>query len=914
MLGLRFYKQSEFEENVTMANRTFSIRTKLVLLVIGAISLAEIFVITFTAWQEASRYAISRPQALFSVARIIASTSANAAATRDVSLAQAAMRGMGEINGLVYVGLNLPDGETLADFGATEQLASDLVLINPEQKITMSDILGSRTIEVQVPVILAGQQIGLLRLIGDTRDLPGIVWSAVENALLGGAAALVIAILIALKLQGAITRPLIRLAGAMAQIKAKHDYRITLKTESNDEVGLLVEGFNGMLADIHERDERLARHRERLEQDVADRTADYQRAASEAMAADRAKSDFLATMSHEIRTPMNGILVMAELLAGSEMPERARKQAEVIARSGASLLAIINDILDLSKIEAGKLDVEHLEVSPFEAVDTVLRLFADRAHTKKLDLTAKLDLPRNTRVDADPTRLGQVLGNLVNNALKFTEKGGVTIHVQQDGKDRVRFSVIDTGIGIAEDKLGTIFEAFSQADQTTTRQFGGTGLGLTIARRLVTAMGGEIAVTSKPGTGTNFHFSLPLTQASSDTDWARWSSRNAATPRAVISLDGEQTQDALAHYLKQAGFAVEAVAADMLDSRAHGAQLVIAAMDRLSGRSRLEPGASGAIVAIGFAEERPEGLLATRRADCVLTRPVSAFEINDIVTRLVEGRPLSEETRGTEQRDNATPSFRGLKVLVADDAEVNREVADAALRRLGITADFVEDGRQAVDAVLKTRYDLVLMDGSMPELDGFDATREIRAAELGGGRDRTPIVALTAHVIGTAADAWREAGMDGVLHKPFTLARLAEIIATHARGDHALPEEQAVTESEAGATQLDLVVLEDLLKMAGGAVPVVDRIVGLYETQSADRIAELREAVASENVERLGRVAHALKSMSFNVGARTIAETAARFERIAREEQALVDLAEIDRLQEDRGTVMRAIGDWRSRL
>ena len=896
-----------------MARRSFSIRTKLVLLVIGAISLAEVFVITFTAWQEASRYAVSRPQALFSVAQVIAASAANAASARNVSAAQGALRGMGNIGGLVYVGLNLPDGETLADFGATEQLASDLVLTSPGQTIPMMDILGSRTIEVQVPVVQSGQQIGLLRLIGDTQDLPGLVWSAVETALLGGSAALVIAIIIALRLQGAITRPLMRLAGAMAQIKMKHDYRVALPRESNDEVGLLVEGFNGMIADIHERDERLARHRERLEQDVADRTVDYQRAASEAVAADRAKSDFLATMSHEIRTPMNGILVMAELLAASDMPERSRKQAEVIARSGASLLAIINDILDLSKIEAGKLDVEHLEVSPFEAVDTVLRLFADRAQTKKLDLAARIELPRSTRIDADPTRLGQVLGNLVNNALKFTEKGGVTIHVGPDGEDRIRFSVIDTGIGIAEDKLGTIFEAFSQADQTTTRQFGGTGLGLTIARRLVTAMGGEIAVTSKIGVGTSFHFSLPLTTSSSDADWARWSGEEASAPLALVSLDGAQTEAVLVHNLERAGFVVETVTAEALPERAREAQFVVAAMDRLKNKPRLELAASGAIVAVGFADERAEMLLPSRRADAILTRPVSAFDVNELVSRQIEGRPLSEDKPSPDQRDTATPTFTGLKVLVADDAEVNREVADAALRRLGIMADFVEDGRQAVGAVLRTRYDLVLMDGSMPELDGFDATREIRAAEADGNRDRTPIVALTAHVIGTAADAWREAGMDGVLHKPFTLARLAEVIATHASGADALPiTDQAAAEAAEG--QLDLAVLEDLLKMAGGAVAVVDRIVGLYETQSADRIAELREAVTTENVERLGRVAHALKSMSFNVGARSIAETAARFERIAREDQALVDIAEVDKLAEDRETVIREIGDWRSRI
>ncbi len=852
-----------------------SIRSRLILLVVSATLLASAFLVGVTVWRETESYGQSRRDALLNTAHAIAAAAATPVADQDAVSTAQTINAIARLKGIVFAGIETADGRPLAEIGAAEQLAGDLVVEGADTRWSLPAILRSRTMEAAVPVIHGGVPVGSLRIIADTRDLAELIGRAVTSTLLTGAVATLLAVALALRLQGRITGPLGALTQTMMRVRREHDYSVTLAATSRDEIGILVDSFNGMIGDIRERDRRLADHRDKLEREVADRTADYQRAAHSADQANQAKSDFLATMSHEIRTPMNGILVMAELLAAGELPDRARRQAEVIARSGTSLLAIINDILDISKIEAGKLEVEALEIDPEEAVDSVLQLFGDRARSKTLDLCGSIATPPGLTVQADPVRLGQVLANLVNNALKFTEAGGVTVALTREGEGWLRFAVSDTGIGIPADKLGTIFESFSQADQSTTRTHGGTGLGLAIARQLVDAMGGTLRVESVVGTGSCFSFALPIM-----TEPAPAAARVPTGRTAGVLLSRGQTGAMLAQELERAGYAVCSDAAVLAQESARF-DLVLASPDKLPAcRCR-----SGTVVVVAGPSEDADALIRAGAAE-VLTWPVQRRDLSVLLAALQDGQPLRRaRTAGTASPESL--QFPGLRVLVADDSEVNREVADAALRRFGIAARFVEDGLQAVAAAEREGFDLILMDGSMPGLDGFEATRAIRAREAETGRMRVPIVALTAHVVGTAADAWREADMDDVVHKPFTLARLGSVIAALAPGQRQGGGLQPQPAPESGVAEkgcLDEAVLHDLIAMTNGSIETARRIAELYRVSSLEEADRLADATRAGDGERIARCAHALKSMSANLGAKSLAAAAAEMERAARED------------------------------
>ena len=531
----------------------------------------------------------------------------------------------------------------------------------------------------------------------------------------------------------------------------------------------------------------------------------------------------------------------------------------------------------------------------------MLRLFGDRARTKAVDLCAAVAMPEGTRVSADPVRLGQVLGNLVNNALKFTEAGGVTLRLAMDGTDRLRFSVEDTGIGIAADKLDSIFDSFSQAEQTTTRHFGGTGLGLSIARQLVDAMGGTLTVTSQVGVGSVFSFSLPLASGVSEAS-------DATLPtlalRALIATPLRHTAEAMAASLSAAGLQVTLMDA-LPQTIAADVSLVIAAPDMLRGKHGASLAREGLAILVLAGDSDPVADLVGTVADDALAWPVQRRDLHRVIARLGEGRPLRAPAAVASVA--TLGSFAGLRVLVADDSAVNREVADAALVRLGISAHFVDDGLQAVAAATTATFDLILMDGSMPGLDGFDACRAIRAHEAQQGLPRTPIVALSAHVVGAGADAWRAAGMDDMIHKPFTLAQLSACIARivgerpqevslaaeaatgsqdwHAqdrRSQHRRSEDRRSKDQDPDdqvSADLDRTVLRELLDMTGGNLATVERITELFRTKSSQTLEELVAASAAGDAEAIARCAHALKSMSANMGARGVAEAAAAMER-----------------------------------
>jgi signal transduction histidine kinase/CheY-like chemotaxis protein len=889
-----------------------SINGKFGRLVIVAVGVALTVVAALALWQETHRYAAAKREMLLAVGHIFSAATAKAIAAADRNAVFDAIRAIDQVK-VLYAAAEDRKGELLAEIGMAIRLADDLDL-DDAHAVSAFQILTSRTVQISVPVTNAGEQVGRLVLVSDTSDLFArlreILLAAAAGALIAAAVGLVISV----RLQRSITRPLVTLSETMAGIQRSHDYTASVMTRSDDEVGVLAASFNSMMGEIRERDARLAKHRETLEQEVAERTVDLKQAKDAAEAANVAKSEFLATMSHEIRTPMNGMMVMAELLAGSDLPDRQRRYAEVIARSGQSLLAIINDILDFAKVESGKLELEQIAVDPAEVVDTVVTLFGEKAQSKSLDIAAVVAADVPQQIQGDPVRINQVLSNLVNNALKFTESGHVLICVERmQGAPRcLRFSVKDTGIGIPADKLGDIFSAFSQADQSTTRRFGGTGLGLSICKRLVEAMGGEIAVASTPGLGSDFFFILPVAEAP-----AALPHLSPAEPRQVIvSAAGEATRKVLATALQDAGFEVT-IAEDFPAgvTQAHW----IADASELIRLGRRPAGACRVLTFAAMGDQSGAQALDRKLADALLRHPLVQSEWRPALAHLVSGKPFTQAEQKTSPTAERLPQFPGARVLVADDSAVNREVACEALSRLGISAFTVEDGQKAYQAVVEGDYDIVLMDGSMPDVDGFEATRLIRAHEAATNRGPVPIIALTADVVGTGATAWQTAGMNGVLHKPFTIAKLAECLSAWLRAGpanaapmvHTVPRSAAANEAGTGDDPLldadNLAQLESMASTSGR--DFIARILGLYVDHAPKAFDELRAAVTAAQADAVAPAAHSLKSMSLNIGAARIARLLAVIEGEARQEGRLPSPQDITDIEAVLAATIAALGN-----
>lgn len=864
-----------------------TIRRKLVAVVLVGIATTTLVVTLASAWREASRYADAKRAEIRGTAIVLASAVADALAERDRVAALKALRAIGRIPSFAYARVDDGNGRTVAELGATVALKESADL----------PILLRSTVETRVPVVRAGEPIGHVTILVNTSDLRQRL---AESALTGLLAALISAALgvaIAFRMQDRITRPLRELTTTMSMVRRTHDFSTLVDSQTDDETGVLVDAFNDMMVQIRQRDDRLAQHREQLEQKVEERTVDLKTAKEAAEEANAAKSDFLATMSHEIRTPMNGMLVMAELLASANLTDRHRRYADVIVTSGQSLLSIINDILDFSKIEAGRLDIESVWLDPAEIVDDVLSLFWERAARKGVDLAAYVAASVPGRIKGDPVRLNQVLSNLVNNALKFTEAGHVTVIVRRRPRTDssavvgLEFSVADTGIGIPDDKLETIFESFAQADTSTTRRFGGTGLGLAICRRLVEAMGGSIDAASTVGEGSVFRFAI---RAEVELAPAGGTSAEPAQPlrRAIVALDGPATSNVLRHYLGDRNVPTAQVAPDRLSTlTACDADALFCDPDTI-GRLPCHGDAAQprpTVVCVSqMGDIRSDDAIETGKAQDLLMRPVSRASFAALVDRLEAGTPLGRaalQTHGAAQ----LPSYSGVRVLVADDSPVNREVVTEALKQLDVRADVVEDGRTAMAAAAAEAYDLILMDCSMPDVDGFEATRRIRADERSAGRDRTPIVALTAHIAGGPVDDWQRAGMDDIMSKPF---RITDLVAVFDRyvgrqddgpADGAAPAASADTAEDDDAPIVDESVLQMIAGMPGSdGVAFLTRIFALFESHAPKALLTLAESARDAGNEDIADAAHALKSMARNVGAVRLSNACGHLESQAR--------------------------------
>jgi signal transduction histidine kinase/DNA-binding response OmpR family regulator len=734
--------------------------------------------------------------------------------------------------------------------------------------------------------------------------------------------AFVLSILLTVVFYVGIIRPLVALERGMTAIDpaAPDTGLLPLpKRHARDELGQVILTFNGVLGAFREAlDKRLRAEEElgglnaELEERIAQRTRELtatmvaleeKRKAAEQ--ATRVKSEFLANMSHEIRTPMNGVIGMAGLLFTTRLDDEQREYAETIRRSAEALLAIINDILDYSKVEAGRMEIERIDFDLPTMIGEVADLLAFKAHEKQLELTCLVmpDVPRMVR--GDPGRLRQILINLGGNAIKFTPQGEVSIQVLplprvRAGHAALRFEVRDTGIGIPADKVGDLFSAFTQGDSSITRQFGGTGLGLAISKQLVEIMGGRIGVVSAPGTGSTFWLELefPLAEAPPAAQLAHAS----LSGRRVLVVDDNATNLRLMEILlRQWGCtpllttdgkaALELLSAETEAGRALDVAVLDMQMPGMDGysladRIRAMPAGSFLpLVMLTSVTTRGDAAEAQSRGfSAYLPKPVKNLQLYDCLATV-----LGQDTRRELQ---AQPVFitrhtlaelnQGRRILVVEDDATNQKVIQGLLRKLGLTCDTVANGLEAVTILTQIPYDLVLMDCQMPVMDGYTATQRIRQPGSGAINPRVPIVALTANAMQGDRDKVLDAGMDDYLTKPINADALADMVrrwlVDSAHKPAAATAGETVARTAVAHEAPDCFDETQLLGNLDGDREMARIVVQSSLDELPNYLDQLRTDLASAEWERAERAAHTLKGLGAQVGGARFSACAARLE------------------------------------